>query len=224
MADQHNDNIPALANQVAEDIPDIKENLEFHKDCFQQICTGWNNTSVAALGFIRTIWVPAVMMETNATAAAATGTNERSTNKINIEHWAFDGASEEIVEFDLVMPEGWNRGTIKAKFYWSSATSSTDGDTVEWEIAAGALSDNDAIDAALGTSQVITDTLLANDGGDLQVTAATPALTVGGTPALGDLIHFKVSRNVGGTDDMEEDAWLFGVLIQITETNTIAAW
>ena len=49
MADQHNPNIPALGNSIADDVVDIKENLEFHKDCFEQICTGWANDSVAEL-------------------------------------------------------------------------------------------------------------------------------------------------------------------------------
>jgi len=49
MADQHNDNIPALTNSIAEDVVDIKENLEFHKDCFQALCEGWDNSSTAAL-------------------------------------------------------------------------------------------------------------------------------------------------------------------------------
>lgn len=44
MADQHNDNIPAVGNNIADDIPDIKENLEFHKDVFQNFCTTWSNT------------------------------------------------------------------------------------------------------------------------------------------------------------------------------------
>ena len=70
------------------------------------------------------------------------------------------------------------------------------------------------IDAALGTAQVVSDAVLAADGGDLQRTAATPSITIGGTPALGKMVHFKVSRNVSGTDDMVEDAWLFGCWIQ----------
>jgi len=49
MADQHNDNIPNAANVIAEDLVDIKENLEFHKDCFEAICTGWDNASTASL-------------------------------------------------------------------------------------------------------------------------------------------------------------------------------
>ena len=43
MADQHNDNIPAVGNAIVEDIADIKENLEFHKDCIEKLCTGWSN-------------------------------------------------------------------------------------------------------------------------------------------------------------------------------------
>jgi hypothetical protein len=44
MADQHNDNIPAVGNTIVADIADIKENLEYHKDCFEAICEGWSNT------------------------------------------------------------------------------------------------------------------------------------------------------------------------------------
>jgi hypothetical protein len=146
-------------------------------------------------------------------------------------YYAFDTTTEEFVCFDIVMPEGWDKGTVKAKFYWSSAAGSTAGDTVEWEIGGVAVGNDDALDTALGTAQVITDTVLAGTSGDLHITATTPVITIGGTPALGDMVHFKVSRNVGGTDDMAEDAWLFGVLIQVTETfpdasgtNAIVVW
>jgi hypothetical protein len=231
MADKHNSNIPAVGNQISADIPDIKENLEWHQDCFQKICNSYNATSLTSMGFLTTIWVPAIAMVPTTTNGAAAGINEYATNDLMRAYYAFDTTTEEFVCFDIVMPEGWNRGTIKAKFYWSSASGSSAGDTVEWEMGALAVSNDDALDATLGTAQVITDTVLAGTNGDLHVTSATPAITVGGTPALADMVHFKVSRNVGGTDDMAEDAWLFGVLIQVTETfpdysgtNAIAAW
>lgn len=44
MADQHNDNIPAIANQISNDIPDIKENLEYHKDVFEAFVNSWSST------------------------------------------------------------------------------------------------------------------------------------------------------------------------------------
>jgi hypothetical protein len=170
------------------------------------------------------LYIPAASMYSTTTNGATPSQNEYVTNDINKVFHAFNGATEQFVEFDLMMPEKWNRGTIKAKFFWSSASGSTAGDTVEWEIQGGALSNDDALDAALGTAQVISDTLLANNGTDLQVSGATPAITVGGSPALGDLVHFKVSRNVGGTDDMTEDAWLFGAAIQYLCTNAVTAW
>ena len=49
MADRHNENIPALANTIVADVPKIKENLEFHKDCFEAIATGWSNTAATGL-------------------------------------------------------------------------------------------------------------------------------------------------------------------------------
>ena len=53
---------------------------------------------------------------------------------------------------------------------------------------------------------------------------SVPALTIGGTPALGDLIVFEVCRNTDGTGDMAEDAWLLGVLIQYKVDQTVSAW
>lgn len=191
------------------------------------IASGALETSrtIAQINEYETLFIPAGAMTSSATNGATYLTYEYETNDINVNFLEFDGAAEEYAEFQFPMPEQWDLGTIKAKFFWSSATGSTAGDTVEWELQAGVFSDDDAIDAALGTSQVISDTLLANNGSDLQVSGATPAITVGGTPALGDMIHFKVSRNVGGTDDMAEDAWLFGVLLQYRIINkAIMSW
>jgi hypothetical protein len=182
-------------------------------------------TYLETVGHYANIYIDAGAMVECTTNGAEAKTNEYGSNDIDMDCFAFDGgATEERVQFKLVMPEDWDRSTIKAKFFWGSATGSTAGDTVEWGIKAGALSDDDAIDAALGTPQVISDTLLVNDGTDMHVSGATPALTVAGSPALGDMIVFEVYRNTDGTDDMTEDAWLFGVMIQYKRTNTVAAW
>ena len=71
---------------------------------------------------------------------------------------------------------------------------------------------------------MISDVVLAGVEACLHISGATPSITIGGTPALGDLVHFKISRNVSGTDDMTEDAWLFGVLIQYKKSNDVTAW
>lgn len=231
MADQFNDSIPAAANTILADIEDIAETLGWIKDCFQHLANGFSNTSLTALGFLQTIFIPASYMMPNETNGANPVENEYATNDLMRAYINFDGATEQYVSFDWVFPEGWDRSTVKAKFYWSSAAGSTAGDTVEWEIKAVAVGNDDALDVAYGTAQVVSDTLLADGISDLHITAATPALTVGGTPALGDMVNFKISRNVGGTDNMAENARLFGVLIQYlisfpdaSGTNAVAAW
>lgn len=177
-------------------------------------------------GVYKTIYVPAALMHPRTTdGAAAAAVNEYATNDICLKYFAFGGgATEEAVQFAFRMPEDWNLGTIKAKFDWSSASGSTSGDTVEWGLKAGALDDDDTIDAALGTEQVISDALLADNGTKMQLTGATPAITVGGTPALGALTAFEAHRNTDGTDDMTEDGWLFGVWIQYLANVAPAAW
>lgn len=54
MADQHNANIPSLTDLIVEDIPDIKENLEFHKDAFERIFQAWSDTDNSAAVFSTT--------------------------------------------------------------------------------------------------------------------------------------------------------------------------
>lgn len=170
-----------------------------------------------------TIYIPAASMSPTSTSGAVLGSYEYPTNAIQSDYLGFNGATEQYACFSFPMPEGWNLGTITAKFYWSSATGSTAGDTVEWELAAKSLRDGDTIDAAYGTSQVISDILLADNGGAGQLSGASPAITVGGTPALGALIQYKVSRNVAGTDNMTEDAWLRGVRIKFLINTPVVA-
>jgi len=159
------------------------------------------------------------------TNGALAGTYEYGTNDINIDYFAFDGgATEERIQFKTIMPEGWDRGVIKAKFLWTSDTGSTTGDTVEWAIKAGVLSDGDVIDTALGTAQVISDILLADDGTNLQLSTATPTITVSGIPTLSDMVVFEVYRNTDGTDDLAEDAWLNGVWVQYRVNNSVSVW
>lgn len=187
----------------------------------------WTLDNIPTLGgaVYKTIWVPYTDFIALTTNGAPAGSNEYATNDIMMGYHAFDGATEEFVAFNKAMPEEWDRGAIKFKAYWAPGHADCSaGDTVEWEVAARAISNDDAIDAALGTGQVISDVVLAGKEGDLHITGASPALTAGGTPALGDLVHFKVSRNVGGTDNMAEDAWLYGIFLQIKLTKTIAAW
>ena len=174
----------------------------------------------------KTVYIDAGAMVPCTTNGALAGTYEYGTHDLDHDYYAFDtGATKERVQFKSPMPEDWDRGTVKAKFYWSSATSSTANDTCEWGVKAQAFSNSDANDAAFADAgEVISDVLLADNGEDAQLSDATPAVTVGGTPALGDMVVWEFWRNTDGTDNMAEDGWLKGVIIQYKANNAVAAW
>jgi len=199
---------PALANAISADIPDIEENFD-------------------VLGKYNTIWIGAGAMTPNSTNGAEAGVNEYATNDVMVDYFAFDGTTEENVAVTFVMPGNWDLGTILAKFYWAPGSSAcTAGDTVEWQIGGISISDGDALDNAFtDTGEVISDTVMGGKNTDLHVTAKTPAVTINGTPVVEHIINLKISRNVSGTDDMTEDAWLFGVVIQYAASVGIeSAW
>jgi len=171
------------------------------------------------------MFIPANAFTPTTTSGAEQTNVEYETNDLQKSYLAFDGGSAEYADFNIVMPPTWDRGTIKAKVCWAPASGASSGDGVVFGFQGVAVSDDDAIDATLGTAQEVTDTVTAGEDEDLHITDATAAITIGGTPALGDLIHFKLYRDpTDGSDDMTEDALVFGVLIEFASTNTVAAW
>lgn len=184
-------------------------------------------TYLETAGVYKTIWVPAKDMTASTTSPAEATTYEFAGQDMTHTVLNFAGAAaDEFAEFDLVMPESWDRGTIKYKVYWTNGHADANPDEwVEFYLSAGARSNDDAMDAALGTAISVLDQHIADD--DMHVTDASASLTVGGTPALGDMIHFKLGRDYdeanGGTA-MDVDARVFGVLIQYRENLEVAAW
>lgn len=159
----------------------------------------------------RTIYVPASAMYPSTTAGcAALAQVESTTNKVNIKVLDFDGSgsSKESAEFGIQSPSYWDAGTVTAQFIWYATAGSG---TVNWELQGGAFSDDDALDAAYGTLQEVTDTLLAT--GDVHITAETSAITIAGTPVAGDWLQFRVNRDPAN-DTNTSDARLMGVRIR----------
>ena len=159
--------------------------------------------------------------ETNGAEAA---TEELATNDVNVDHFLFDGATEEAIQFKFDLPDSWDLGTVKAKFKWDGASGASAADGVTWGISLRAIDDNDAIDAAFAASVDTDDALHAV--GDWHVSAASSAITVSGTPAKGKTILGEITRVVGDSNDtMTEDAKFFGVHIQFgRKFNDSSAW
>jgi hypothetical protein len=170
---------------------------------------------------IQEIWLGAGCMTPRTTNGAAAATVELATNDVMLDVLDFDATTEEGAGFVFSLPQAWNEGTVKAKVYWTSDDTAAGG--VAWGLRAGARSDDDVLDAAFGTEQVVADTVTA--AGDLMISAATSALTIGGTPAAGDLLVWEITREVAnGSDTSTADARLIGVKLQITNDTINAAW
>ena len=74
--------------------------------------------------------------------------------------------------------------------------------------------DDDASDVAYGTEQTSTDTALT--AGDVHVGPTSAAITIGGTPATGDIVFFRIKRNVAD-DTLGADARLIAIRLFFTQ-------
>jgi len=156
--------------------------------------------------------VPASAMFTTTTNGAEFLATEVGVDKPMYQTFDFDQSTEEHVQFTIPMPRNYNNGTITARFYWLSSSSSGD---VVWAIAGRGYADDEAIDAAFGTEQTTTSTMTATD--DVNVSDFTSAMTLAGTVADGSMIQFQVTRNAAaGGDDLAADAKLFAIVFTYT--------
>lgn len=175
------------------------------------LASGGNITAAGANAF-RTIFLSGAGGAPTTTIGCGGPTKvEAGTNDIDYYALEFDTATEERAFWNVLMPDSWDGSTVTATFYWTNAGGGA-AETVRWGIKAVALSNDEAIDQAYGNEVTVDDTWLAQ--GDVHVTAASAAITIGGTtPAGGDYVVFNVGRKVGN-DDMAGDARLLGVKIE----------
>ena len=161
---------------------------------------------------------------------------ETATNKVNYDFMAFDTATEQNAFFQYSIPQGWNEGTItfrateqNAFFQYSIPQGWNEGTItfrVKWTNAAGlttetvvfglkavALSNDDALDTAFGTEVTVTDTWIAQN--DVHISPESAALTIGGTPAAGDIVLFNIARKTA-SDNLTGDARLLEIILTFT--------
>lgn len=167
---------------------------------------------------LNSIWVPAAAMRPSSSGGcAALALVATTSNRPDISTLDFDSTTAEYAQFWIRLPKNWDEGTITATFYWSHASTTTNFG-VRWGIQGVAISNDDTIDVAYGTAQEVTDT--GGTTSDLYVSDATSAITIGGTPAAGDMCAFRVYRDpTNGGDTMAIDARLHGVAL-FYSTNT----
>lgn len=159
----------------------------------------------------RTISIPAAGLTPTTTAGAAElAKTEAGTNDVDYRTLDFDTTTQEYCFVHFNMPDSWDGGTIRVKFTWTAASGSGG---VVWGVKGRSYANDEAIDQAYGTEQIIADTLIT--AADIHETDFTPAITLAGTPAGGEWIQLKLYRVPGnGSDTLGVDAKLIGVTIE----------
>ena len=162
-----------------------------------------------------TIWIPAGAMRPTVSNGCATITDVQTTaGRPDMQVLDFDASADEHAQFGIAFPKSWNEGDISYQVYWTTTATDTDG--VAWGLQGVAVSDDDTIDVAYGSIELVTDDALGA-AEDLCVTAESSAFTIGGSPAVNDICYFRIFRDVSDSnDDMAEDARLIGVKIFFT--------
>ena len=161
---------------------------------------------------LETIWVPATAMSpTTSNGCTALASVETTSGRPDMVVLAFPVAADSFAQFSIAFPKSWNAGTVTYQVFWSGIAATTN---VNWTVDAVAISNNTTIDVAYGTAVAVTDA--AQDAvEELNVSAVSGALTIGGSPGDDELCYFRFGRDVS-EGNMNGDAQLHGIKIFFT--------
>jgi hypothetical protein len=172
-------------------------------------------TNLTGLSVTKSIYIPVALMRPQ-TSGGCSALTDNAVSAFQVQSLDFDPTSVESALFSLRLPNGWNNGTITARFYWSHAATTTDFG-VRWVLGAVAVSNDDTMLNTETAQQAVNDTGGTTD--DLYITDATAALTIAGSPADLDMLFFKISRDVANAaDTLAVDARLHGIELFYTIT------
>ena len=153
------------------------------------------------------MWIPSLAMKPTVTNGCSLHTSvETTSGRPDMVVLDFDKDADEFAQFQIAFPKSWNEGTITYQVYWAGIAATTN---CVWTLQGVAISDNGTIDVAYGTAVAVDD---AAQGAveELLVSAESGAVTIAGTPAVGDICYFRIGRDIS-EDNMAGDARLLGI-------------
>lgn len=160
------------------------------------LATG-KNIKVNGANPFRTIVLTAGGGRPTATSGcSAYSANVAAANFVEYGSLDFGAGADSYAQWQLVMPDNYDGGTIYAKFYWT-AVSGTATQTVWWFVQGRAYGDNEAISGAFGTAVSGVDAYQTS--GAVHISAETAAMTLEGTPLGGEYAILRVYRDVDDT-------------------------
>jgi hypothetical protein len=192
----------------------------YSTDSLRWILEGWTGVAGGA-ATVKTVGKETVCIPANAWTIGTSGSPSRGSVEVAaglnyLPTLDFDGAgsAKEYAYFQIAMPKSWNEGTLTYQVYWCSSATDTDG--VVWGLQAMAISDNEALNGTFGAAIEVTDNA-QSAANELLTAAESAALTVNGTPAVGDLVLFRLYRDPAHASDTHaEDARLIQMKLYVT--------
>jgi len=160
------------------------------------------------------IWVPAAAMYPSTTNPCADLAQVETTAlRPDLKVLDFATGADEFAQFTVAFPKSWNEGTVTFQPFWT--VTGTNTGTVAWQLGGIAVSSDDTINVAFGS--LIATTALAHSGtsNDLMVSVESGAVTIGGSPAVGDCCFFQINRDISA-DNQSGDARLVGIKLFFT--------
>ena len=153
------------------------------------------------------MWIPSLAMKpTVSNGCASHASVETTSGRPDMIVLDFDKDADEFAQFQIAFPKSWDEGTITFQVYWAGLAATTN---CVWTLQGVAISDNETIDVVYGTAVAVDD---AAQGAveELLVSAESGAVTIAGTPAVGDICYFRIGRDIS-EDNMAGDSRLLGI-------------
>jgi hypothetical protein len=148
------------------------------------------------------------------TTPATRETREMATNKQVVDVLKFAVAGVNIAWFSFPIPDAFDSGTFVITIQYFNATADS-GKFVVFQAAMSAAADGEAIDVALGTTQVIKSSCSATN--NFQKWTTFPAITASPTPAPSHMMFVKFWRDpTHSDDDSAVDVYVESIKVEFT--------
>jgi len=161
----------------------------------------WSTNGSGFTGIYRDQSIEAGAMFPGPTAATF-GQLTNTVNDTMSDSFIFADGVTQSTRFALTLPDTWTgASTVKLKLYVTcDSTNSAAGTNLVWGVKAGSLAPGEALtNAVFGTEVFVTNGL--NTAGQVMQMFLTPAITVGGSPAMGDSLWFNIARQGANASD-----------------------
>ena len=173
-----------------------------------------SGTAAVKIAGTETIFVPAAAMFGTTTNGAEASAVETTALRPELKVLDFDAGTRENAQFSIAMPKSWNLGTVTYQVFWSPSNSNTDN--CIFGLEGVATTEGDTADVAFGTAVEVTDAGIGTVE-DVQMTAVSGAVTIGGSPADDDYTFFQLYRDAAdGSDTFTGDARVLGIKLFYT--------